>query len=446
MTGSDASGATDATIGLGDEPVAMRPALVSDLDVEVCVIGGGIAGLTAARELARRGFSVALLESRAVGAGASGRSAGLVAPGFSTSMDRVVERVGADCARELWTLSKAGADYIRRTIAEAQIKGTKPVPGRLSVNTVDDEAGARRAAERYRRMFGTKTEFWSTARVRATLATRRYFQGVFDYGSFHIHAANYLRGLAAAAEAAGVRIFENTPALGLDVEGVRKRVIAATGRVRADNVVLAAAGEAERIYPPLAGTAILTELSVAVTAPIAGLADTVRFRGAVSHRNSAAETYHAAGDRLVWRAPVSWRGRLVHEREQVKRDIARVFPQLGVEIQRVWSAPVVRAIHRMPQLGPLAPGLWLAGAFGHHGLAAATMGGEMIARAIREGDDRWRLLSDYGLVWAGGRFGRALLTTGAAAARTRDAALESLSHARETLRPRNVTGALSRPR
>jgi gamma-glutamylputrescine oxidase len=434
MPRSSSEHSHDETVALGSEPAVTRPRLTNDIDAEICVIGAGVAGLTAARELARRGFNVVLLEAQSVGAGASGRGAGLVAPGYATRMDRILERVGPDAARELWQLSKGGADYIRRTIAEAQIAGTKPVPGRLTVNKVDDEAGARRAAEHYRRTFGTKTEFWPTARVRATLASMHYFQGIFDYGSYHIHALNYVRGLAFAAEAAGVRIFENTAVTALDIEGVRKRVEAAPGRVRAGDIVLAAGGAIERIHPPLAGTTIASDLSVAVTAPIAGLSDMVRFRGAVSHRNSAAETYYVAGDRLVWRAPVSLRGLIVHQREQVRRDIAQLYPRLTIEIDRVCSGQISRAIHRMPQLGPLAPGLWLAGAFAHHGLAAGTMGGDLIARAIHEGDDRWRLFGDYGLVWAGGRLSRTVISVGQLARGWRDEIGESFSRGRERFR------------
>ena len=90
-----------------------RRALNSDLDVDVCVIGAGLAGLTTARELARRGWSVAVLEARQVAWNASGRNTGFVLPGFAESMDVVVRRVGLDHAKALWALSETGLDYVR---------------------------------------------------------------------------------------------------------------------------------------------------------------------------------------------------------------------------------------------------------------------------------------------------------------------------------------------
>src|SRR5258706_15505957 len=97
-------------------PAPEWPRLTFDLDVDVCVVGGGLAGLTAAREIARHGWSVALLEAHTVASGASGRNLGFVLPGFLESLDRMVERVGLDHARQLWALSERGLEYVRETI------------------------------------------------------------------------------------------------------------------------------------------------------------------------------------------------------------------------------------------------------------------------------------------------------------------------------------------
>src|SRR5438046_4409946 len=89
-----------------------RPPLTYDLDVDVCVIGAGLAGLTVAREVARGGRSVAVLETRRVAWNASGRNGGFVAPGFADGITSVVDRVGLPRARELWALSQMGGDYV----------------------------------------------------------------------------------------------------------------------------------------------------------------------------------------------------------------------------------------------------------------------------------------------------------------------------------------------
>src|SRR3954452_16943244 len=83
-----------------------RSQLNFDLDVDLCVIGGGLAGLTVAREVARRGWSVALLEANRIGWAASGLNTGFVLPGFSEDVPGLIERVGLDRTKELWALSE----------------------------------------------------------------------------------------------------------------------------------------------------------------------------------------------------------------------------------------------------------------------------------------------------------------------------------------------------
>ena len=116
--------------------VPERRALTHDLDVDVCVIGAGLAGLTVAREVARRGWSVAVLEARQVAASASGRNSGFVSPGFSERIDAIVERVGLPRAKELWALSDAGVEYMRRQITESEMPGVQARDGRLSVRRI----------------------------------------------------------------------------------------------------------------------------------------------------------------------------------------------------------------------------------------------------------------------------------------------------------------------
>src|ERR1700756_1125188 len=99
-------------------PAFERPRLTFDLDVDVCVIGGGLAGLTVAREVARRGWSVVVLEARRIAWDASGRNCGFVLPGFGADVRHMVERVGIDRAKALWKLSEAGVTYVRNTIRD----------------------------------------------------------------------------------------------------------------------------------------------------------------------------------------------------------------------------------------------------------------------------------------------------------------------------------------
>jgi gamma-glutamylputrescine oxidase len=433
-------GATWYAATMVDAP--QRAALAGDVDVDVCVIGAGLAGLTTARELARRGWSVAVLETRRVAWNASGRNAGLVAPGFAERLETIVERVGLRRAKELWALSSAGVDYMRAAIRDTEMPGVDLTHGWLTVRRTDDEEAVLRLVAMLRVDFGVNAEACPTEEVREVLRTQLYYQAVHMPDAFHVHALNYALGLAAAAERAGARIYEDSPAVDLDVLGVRKRIDAPGGRVRADHIVLAGGPHLGAVFPPIDGTVVPVASYVATTAPLGErLADAIRYPGAVADTRRAGDYYRViGGDRLMWGGRITTR--LAPPRrlpKLLRRDIVRVYPQLAdVEIEHAWSGTMSYAVHKMPQIGQLTPGVWLAGAFGGHGLNTTAMAGDLIARAIVERDDRWRLFSAYELVWAGGKIGPAAAQVAYWSMQVRDAFEERLSHRRETARRRPV--------
>ncbi len=390
-----------------------RGPLTFDLDVEVCVIGGGLAGLTAAREIARRGWSVAVLEAKRIAWNASGRNDGFVLPGFAESMARVVSRVGIDHAKALWALSQAGLDYVRTTIRDTGMPGIDPVPGWLKVSKTDNTADALADLELIGQELETEIEGWPAERVRDVLKTNHYFHALHLPHAFHIHPLNYALGLATAAEAASVRIFENTPALSIDAEGVRKRIATPQARVRASQIVLACNVHLGALMPRIAGTLIPIWSYVVATAPLGRrLAEAITYRGAVTDTDLANHHYRVVGgDRLLFSGrSTTWEADPRSYGPKLKADIEELYPQLaGVEIEHVWSGVLGNALHRMPQIGELSPGLWIASGFGGHGINTTAMAGRIISQAIVDGDDTWRLFSPYEFVWAGGRLGRAAM-------------------------------------
>jgi glycine/D-amino acid oxidase-like deaminating enzyme len=269
----------EATAAVGREPLR----LTFDLDVDVCVIGGGLAGLTTARELARRGWSVAVLEAGRLGGGASGRNCGFVLPGFGADMSAIIERVGAQQARELWRFADAGRAYVRETIRETGMPGVDPVPGWLWVAKFAEDRARSNEAEMLREQFGADVESWPAERVREHLRSSLYFNAVHFRTAFHIHPRNYVLGLAAAARAAGVRIFEGTPAISVDPAGIRKRIATPAAQVRAGQIVLAGNVGLSTLAPRLAATLLPMTTYVAVTNPLGErLHELIGYAGAVS--------------------------------------------------------------------------------------------------------------------------------------------------------------------
>src|SRR5262250_3348743 len=394
-------------------PAPARPSLTYDLDVDVCVVGAGLAGLTTALEIARRGWSVAVLESRRIAWSASGRNDGFVLPGFAAPMDSVVSRVGLDHAKALWALSEMGLKYVRTTIAEARMPGVAPIAGWLKASKVDNGDEVAATVELYREELDAEVEAWPTERVREELRTDHYFPAMHLPRAFHIHPLNYALGLAELAEAAGARIFEDTPALAIDGEGVRKRVVTPSARVRAGHIVLAGNVHLGSLLPRIAGTLVPIWSYTITTAPLGPrLAEAIAYRGAVTDTDLANNHYRIIGnDRLLWSGhTTTWEADPKRYVGRLKADMTAVYPQLGeVEVEHAWSGVLGNALHRMPQIGELSPGLWLASAFGGHGINTTAMAGNILAQAVVEGDDTWRLFAPFELVWAGGGLGRAAM-------------------------------------
>jgi glycine/D-amino acid oxidase-like deaminating enzyme len=379
-----------------------------------------------------------VLEANQVGWAASGRNGGFVLPGFTEDVDDIVERIGLDQAKRLWALSEAGVAYVRETIRATAMPGVAPANGWLKVSKTDGEREAIALVERLR-WIGADVEAWPVARVRELLPSQRYFSAVHFPRAFHIHPLNYTLGLAAAAEAAGARIFEDTPAVAIDPAGVRKRVQTPSALVRAAQVVLAGNVHLGTLMPRLAATLIPVTSYVMVSEPIGSLKEVVRYTGAVSDTERADNHYRIVdGDRLQWSGRVTmWEVNPRRFARGLTASIRRIFPQLGkIVVAHIWAGTLGRAVHRMPQIGEIHPGLWVASAFAGHGLNTTAMAGELIARGIVEADQTWRLFSPYELVWAGGRIGRAVAQSLYVGSRPLAAISEALARYRERARSR----------
>ncbi len=408
MTGPETDGTTWYAANAPALPARRR--LGVDLDVDVCVVGGGLAGLTVARELALRGWSVALLEARRIAWNASGRNAGFVLPGFSQSEDRIIARVGLDHAKALWRLSEEGVDYVRKTIRAEKMRGADPVSGWLSVSKSDAPDEIARRRHLLRRSLGAEVEAWPTEKLRAVLKTDRYFQALHFPRALHVNPLNYALGLAAAAEAAGARLYEETPVLSIDPAGIRKRIVTPQARLRAQHVVLAGNVHLGKIAPRVSETLLPIWTYVLVSEPLGErLPQAIAYRGAVSDGDRADNHYRiVGGDRLLWSGRMTtWEASPAGRVPALRAALKRVYPQLGdVSFSHAWTGALGRPVHGMPQIGQFSPGIWLASGFAGHGLNTTAMAGTLIARAIAEGDDAWRLFLPVELVWAGGAPGR----------------------------------------
>ena len=355
-------------------------------------------------------------------------------PGFAAEAETLVGRVGFDRTRDLWALSQAGLDYVRETVRSEGVQDADWQDGWLYVSKVDNGDEFTRSIQLLGEL-GCDVEGWPTERVRALLHSERYFHAIHYIRAFTIHPVNYALALAAGAERDGARIYEHTPALEIDPAGVRKRIVTPSARLRAGRVVLCGNVQLKALMPRVAATLIPITTYVITTAPLGlRLAETIRYRGAVSDTDLADNHYRVVGgDRLMWsgRATV-WQRNPRRYVRALTGDIRKTYPQLGeIDVDYAWAGTLGNTVHRMPQIGELAPGVWLASGFGGHGLNTTAMAGNIVARAVVDSDDAWRRFSAFELVWAGGVLGRGAAQMRVWIKRLRDAVAERRAKARE---------------
>src|SRR5260221_3237355 len=408
MSETSTTKASTAKTGASQAP-AERARLSFDLDVDIAVVGAGLAGLTVALEAAKLGASVAVLEGRHVGWNASGHQLGTVMPGYGLPIGDLIAGVGFEDTSELWALSKEGAEFVRATATEELIPGIAPSEGALEVSNVDVGDQLISRLQMLGEDFETEVEGWQVDRVRAELNTDHYFHGVYYPKAFQIDGRKYIQGLAEQARRAGARIFEDTPVVSIDCSGIRKRIVTPSARLRASHIVLAGNIHLGAPLRRLSETLLPVWRYGAVTEPLGErLAETVAFRGSVMDSDGIDHFRIVDGDRLMWASPeAAWDARPRRFASAIQRRIATVFPKLGkVPISDVFGGAVGMTVHGMPQIGQLRKGLWVASGFCRQGLNTSAMAGLLVARSILWGDDRWRLFSPLELALAGGAPGR----------------------------------------
>ena len=388
------------------------PALSDSVTADVCVVGGGLAGLNTALGLAERGCAVVLLEARRIAWGASGRNGGFVLPGFSVDGETLAARLGRDHARRLHALSRDAVALIRHRIAAHAIACGPVIDGHLRVSRRDRPGALERRRDRLAALYNMALDYWPREKVRATLDSPRYFDALHDGAGFHLHPLNYSLGIAKAAAAAGVRLFEESAVRALTRDGAAHVVVTERGRVRADAVVLACGGYIDGLVPRLAGATVPVATAIVVTEPLgARLHAAIRSDSAIHDIRRTGNYYRILADgRLLWGGGMTAWTRRAPRRLAARMlgDLVATYPQFaGVRAETAWSGLMAYARHQMPQIGLLRPGLWYATGFGGHGMNTTTMAGELVALAIAERDDRYRLFAPFGLTRTFGPLGAA---------------------------------------
>jgi gamma-glutamylputrescine oxidase len=374
-------------------PSPDRVALAGTVECDVCVVGGGIAGCSAALHLAERGYRVVLVEEHRIGWGASGRSGAQAIHGFAAPQSKVEKLIGPAAARAAWDVTVAGLALIRELIARHRIDCDWVDGHMLTAIKPRHDADVHTELEELRDQYDYRSvRYLPRAEVRSVLATDRYIGALYDSQSGHLHPLNYTQGLAAAAERAGVRIFERTRALDFTTTsntgpGATARIRTLQGEIRSRHLVLCGNVYLGATAPALAAKIMAVATYIVATEPLGA----ERARGliannaAVSDMNWVLDYFRLSADhRLLFGGRVNYSGLSSFDAPSATRSrMLAVFPQLAdVSVEYAWGGNVDITLNRVPHFGRLAPNVYFLQGFSGHGIALTGIAGLLVAEAV----------------------------------------------------------------
>ena len=372
----------------------LRPTLLGSVDCDVCGVGGGIAGCSAALHLAERGCRVIMLEQHRIGWGASGRSGAQALFGLSIGQDKLTQLIGAAAARRAFDVTVEGLALLKSLIARHQID-CDWVAGQLhaAIKPRQDRGLQAWAADLQENYGYGSVRLLSRAELREQVASERYSSGMLDSESGHLHPLNYTLGLAAAAERAGAQIFENSQALGYQTRAASTAsdaplcVSTPAGLVRARQVVFCGNAWLGNTVPMLARKIMPVGTYIIATEPLGESAARALLpqNAAVTDINWVLDYFRRSRDhRLLFGGRVSYSGLdPCNTAQATRRRMLAVFPQLrDAHIEYSWGGYVDITLNRAPHFGRLEPNVYFLQGFSGHGIVLTGMAGKLVAEAI----------------------------------------------------------------
>ncbi|MCL5777987.1 FAD-binding oxidoreductase [Limibaculum sp. FT325] len=372
-----------------------HPSLAGESRADVCVVGGGYAGLSAALHLAERGFSVALVEANRIGWGASGRNGGQLGTGPRADIRVYEAKIGRDDARKVWGIALAANRLVRDLIARHAIDCDLTDGGMEAAWKSDHAAEIANYAEHVARHYG-RDDLTVIPReaMGDWLGTQRYHGGLHEGLYAHLHPLRLALGLGRAAAAAGARIFEQSRVTRVSPG----RVETAQGAVSADHVILAMNGYLDGLVPAVQARSMPINNFIAVTEPLgkARAQEIIKGPFCVSDTKFVLNYYRMTPDhRLLWGGGESYGARFPADiAGLVRSKMLEIFPQLsGVKLTHAWGGTLAITAPRMPAFQRIDAQTLAVSGWSGSGIHMATMGGQIAAEAIAGQMERWDVMA-----------------------------------------------------
>jgi gamma-glutamylputrescine oxidase len=358
------------------------PALQGTVKADVAVIGAGYTGLSAALHLAEAGRDVVLIDAQRVGFGASGRNGGQLGSGQRKDQISLEKSLGRERARLMWDLGEEAKTLVKDLIARHKIDCYLRPGIAWTASSKADVDDLHRYAAHMGEIYGYEIETFDAAQMHALCPSPDYKGGILDRDAAHLHPLRLALGLAAAAQKAGVRIFERTEAHHVAPGAVRT----AQGRVEAEHIILATNGYGTGLNRKTAAHVMPINNFIAATEPLGPhTAEVLTEDIAVADSRFVVNYFRLSHDgRLLFGGGESYGYRFPADiAAKVRKPMLEIFPHLAdVRIDYAWGGTLAITLPRLPYLARVDRGILSASGYSGHGVGTATHAGWLMAKAI----------------------------------------------------------------
>ncbi|GGC45221.1 NAD(P)/FAD-dependent oxidoreductase [Chelatococcus reniformis] len=394
---------------------AVRPALDGNIRADVCVIGAGFTGISAALSLAERGYSVVVLEAERIGFGASGRNGGQIVNGYSRSLEVIGTRYGEPAARALGAMALEGGRIIRERIRTYAID-CDLVDGGFFAAFTDKQMNELEHEQAIWRAHGhERLRMVSRADLPAIVRSDLYVGGMIDEAGGHIHPLNLVLGEATAFEGHSGRIFEQSRVVSVDT-GTTPVARTDKGSVTCSFLLVCGNAYLGTLLPQISANMMPVSSQVMATEPLDAdlAAELLPANACVEDMNYILDYYRRTADnRILFGGGVVYGGADPASVEgKLRPHLARTFPGLaGARIDYAWSGSFALTLTRIPHVGRLTPTVYFSHGDSGHGVTTTHLLGRILAEAVAgqaERFDVWSRLPCY--PFPGGRRLRVPLT------------------------------------